>query len=154
MVTANVKTVLTIVWSHSRNRYSTTDTTDIFLLFSNRVLSWEPESPPLGTPAMSCSETYLAGFAIKQKERLKAERIDLVSYQQNVVQAMCISLSSCSDPSLTAMVTIMHNRLDEEFSKAKRKRSRSLFRQQMGKRLSIVVHASLQLWWSVTSCNG
>ena len=154
MVTANVKTVLTIVWSHSRNRYSTTDTTDIFLLFSNRVLSWEPESPPLGTLATPCSATCLAGFAIKRKETLKAERINLVSNRQNVVQAMCISLSSCSDPSLTAMVTIMHNRLDEEFSKAKRKRSRSLFCQQTGKRLSIVVHASLQLWWSVTSCNG
>jgi hypothetical protein len=44
------------------------------------------------------------------------------------------------------MVTIMHNRLDEELSNAKRKKSRSLFCQQTGKRLSIVVHTSLQLW--------
>jgi hypothetical protein len=50
---------------------------------------------------------FAHGFCDQMASELKAERIDLVSKWLNVFQAGYIFLSSFSDPSLLAMVTIM-----------------------------------------------
>lgn len=50
---------------------------------------------------------FAHGFCDQTDSELKAERIDLVSKWLNVFQACYIFLSSFSDPSLLAMVTIM-----------------------------------------------
>lgn len=63
-----------------------------FLRFSNRVLSWESESPSLGTTALPGSETFLAGFAIKRTENLKADRIDLDANEKTSYK-LCASFS-------------------------------------------------------------
>ena len=102
MVTANMKTVLTNTRSLKSLHLQ------ILSYFSETEFSAENQRAFHYEHWQRRALRFAQGFCDQKDSELKAERIDLVSkWWLNVFQACCIFLSSFSDPSLLAMVTIM-----------------------------------------------
>jgi hypothetical protein len=101
MVTANMKTVLT------NTRCLKSLHLQILSYVSETEFSAENQRAFHYEHWQRRALRFAHGFCDQTDSELKAERIDLVSKWLNVFQACYIFLSSFSDPSLLAMVTIM-----------------------------------------------